>query len=476
MSLDPRIALEAGNNVPKLDPAGSMLAGANAQAQIIKNDYSPQLYQQKLDTGELANDATRMVNDQAARELATKKRLAAIAAANSKVDKSTGKITVDHNAIANQAASEGMDAGTVFKYLQAGQERTAEGLKQGNDQNEAIDKVLDPTINILRVQTDPQKAVQAVQAAHKIAVDTLVKGGVDPQAAEQQVSARGQQKLGLTQPEIDPVTGQPDLIKAGQHLIEQAKAYGQATISPQQAEVNAQNNASNYTDPDFRSGTYGDNKRVTAFGDSLIAQNLAAKEDLVGLTGKQIYDRYGEAAKSNQPTGQQRIDASKAAGAVSAKQSVYSDALAQEHDLVDKFGTKAGSFTTQQWNKYIEQNPKAARAQAAIDQYNIDNPGANVSIADGWPSVFARLRQGNNQLSEFAKAPKAVTGGNRGIANATKDSSTPAPAAEASPTKPKLSPAEIADHRRRAMSVLQRNGNLLPQVRKVFKDQTGEDL
>lgn len=439
MSLDPRIALEAGANVPQLDPAGSMLKGANAQAQIIQNQYAPQVIQQKLDTGALANEATSMTNQQQARELATKKRLAAIAAANSTLDKSTGKITVDHSAIASQAASEGMDAGTVFKYLAAGQERQAEGLKQGGDQVDIVNKVLDPVTNLLRVQTDPQEALKIAGGAHKLAVDTLVKGGMDPQAAEAQVTKQAQSKLGLSgSPPLD-ANGQPDPVAAGMHLIQQAKLAGASTISPQQGEVNAQNNANNYTDPDFRAGVYGTNSKVTGFGKSLITQGLATEEDLQGLTGKQIYDRYGEAAKSNQQTGGQRLAAAASGAQAQGKLALYNDALATEHDITQKFTTKAGAITTAAWAKYIDTNPSAARLQGAIDDYNIAH-GTNISISDGIPSVMARLRQEKAAIGPAAATASNVATGSGGIAKATTAAAAPQPPAN----PPAAAPAPAA--------------------------------
>lgn len=477
MSLDPRIALEAGANVPQLDPAGSMLKGANAQAQIIQNQYAPQVIQQKLDTGALANEATSMTNQQQARELATKKRLAAIAAANSTLDKSTGKITVDHSAIASQAASEGMDAGTVFKYLAAGQERQAEGLKQGGDQVDIVNKVLDPVTNLLRVQTDPQEALKIAGGAHKLAVDTLVKGGMDPQAAEAQVTKQAQSKLGLSgSPPLD-ANGQPDPVAAGMHLIQQAKLAGASTISPQQGEVNAQNNANNYTDPDFRAGVYGTNSKVTGFGKSLITQGLATEEDLQGLTGKQIYDRYGEAAKSNQASGTQRIEAGKTVASVNSKLSTINDALSIEGDLRDNTGfTKLGTLTSKKWNDWITQNPKlGGQVQGAIDQYNIDHPGANMSVSDGLPTVFARLRQEQAAIKNLGTQASAVAAGAGGIAKATKAGAEPQPPANPPKAAPQLSPADLADHRKRAMAALQK-GAPVSAVKKVFKEQTGQDL
>lgn len=73
--------------------------------------------------------------------------------------------------------------------------------------------------------------------------------------------------------------------------------------------------------------------------------------------------------------------------------------------------TMAGTKIQQLIDTYGTQDPRVQQAQAAIDQYNADNPGANLKLTDG-PRAFAVLKQAGKikeakgKVAETAGAPK----------------------------------------------------------------------
>lgn len=74
--------------------------------------------------------------------------------------------------------------------------------------------------------------------------------------------------------------------------------------------------------------------------------------------------------------------------------------------------TMGGTKIQQMIDTYGTQDPRVQQAQAAIDQYNADNPGANLKLADG-PRAFAALKQAGKikeakgKVAETAGAPSA---------------------------------------------------------------------
>lgn len=91
------------------------------------------------------------------------------------------------------------------------------------------------------------------------------------------------------------------------------------------------------------------------------------------------------------------------------------DALgaANEFSKTFKVPTKPGAILLEKWNTYIQQDPNAAKLQAAINAYNARNPSDKpLSITDGLDAVKARLEQENQVMRPRIEANRML--GERG--------------------------------------------------------------
>lgn len=241
MALDPEISLHVGQGVTPADPYGTLEKAANIATLMQNLSLKPQLVQQEIAASQASTTGQTLLNQQTARENATRQRLAELSSQNATVDPTTGNITIDNNAVANQAAKEGMDPGTVFGYLQKGAEAAQANIKTASDQNVYAHTVLDTANNLIRAQSDGTQAMAIASGAHQI-----LSGVIGPAQAAKYATQYWQTPA---QP-IDPATGapvpqgtppSPDVVKyAGQNLIKQANVNALATITPEQAIQNHQ--------------------------------------------------------------------------------------------------------------------------------------------------------------------------------------------------------------------------------------------
>lgn len=240
MALDPTISLKAGGDgVTPFDPLGAMNKVYTLKKLMTDVQYQPQVIEQDLASKKASQRATEVAtsgamtaNEQSARELAAKKRLAQLAAQYTSVDKKTGKISLDHLQIGNAAAQEGMDPGVVFTYLDNAAKNAQSNIKTASDENVFAQGILTAANNVIRVQTDPGQAAGMA----KNTLDILTKA-VGPEKAK---TYAGQFWQVPEQPPVGP-NGKPDMTAAGVHFITQAKRNQEATISPQQAITNTLN-------------------------------------------------------------------------------------------------------------------------------------------------------------------------------------------------------------------------------------------
>lgn len=290
MALNPNIALQAGQGVPQLDLMGAAQKGLSLVDLMQQVQMRPELQRQQLSTAQTAEAGAKLLNEQTARELAARKRLAEIARVNSKVEPKTGKISLDHNTIASIAASEGMDPGTVFNYMQRGAETAQGNIKTAADASKYANEVLSTANNLLRVQDNPMRAADIAAKTKSVLSNVL---GEDD--AKKYIS----QFWSLPEsPPTDPATGQPSVAMAGQQFIDQARINAKATISPQQAIANAQTEeslrqagAAGITSPEARNPTSTVSRQ--AQDDYLAANPTANRARIMRLSAADIQHLSG---------------------------------------------------------------------------------------------------------------------------------------------------------------------------------------
>ena len=241
MAIDPTISLNAGQPQTQLDPYGGAEKGMNLVNLLQKAQYQPALYESTIRSNTASATGQELMNQQTVRDQSARIRLAEIAKENTKVGPD-GTITPDWTAIGNQAASEGYDPATVFSYLQngnttiQGQNTANQGkIKTASDQADYAGKVLDATNNLLRVQTDPQRASEIGSGAVH-----LLNNVLPPELATTYAKQYFNNPPQVTPPPAadanpnDPATAgqqqqhQKDLATLGSHLITQAQVNSRA--------------------------------------------------------------------------------------------------------------------------------------------------------------------------------------------------------------------------------------------------------
>lgn len=201
--------------------------------------------------------------------------------------------------------------------------------------------------------------------------------------------------------------------------------------------------------------------------DPLTSSKLQISQNELALAQLQASPEY-KAAVSQIPDSGTRAAALQGAAAADKQVSVLNSGLTANVPS-NSYG-KAGSVTQDAWNKLVEQGGPYALKQAAIDQYNANHPGANISIANnGVDAVNKLLAQETANVSAVGKTSKAI---------ATKP--TIASAAEAAPASPNPAPGPAkptaVDNERALANRAIQNGKDPVAVRALFKKNTGQDL
>jgi hypothetical protein len=240
MAIDPTVSLNAGKGVTQFNPMEASGGALNLVNLMQKLDMQPQMLQQKLASDRASQAATEastagqvMLNEQTRRENQARVRLAEITNKNSKIDPKTGKINIDHESIADQAAQEGYDPGIVFGFMQKASETAQGKLKTADEKQKFAMSVLGTANNLLRTQTDPKQANAIAGGAVKITSDILGQDLARQYAGQFWNLPPEMQQAG---PDMAP----PDPKFTGNYFIEQAKRNAASSISPQQAVINRQ--------------------------------------------------------------------------------------------------------------------------------------------------------------------------------------------------------------------------------------------
>lgn len=421
MALNPQLALQAGQGITPFDPMGAAQKGLTLVDLMTQVQMRPELLRQQLATARAAEQQTQattagqlLLNQQAARENAARLRLAEIAKENSKVDATTGKISLDHSAIASKAASEGLDPGSVFAYMQRGAETAQANIKTAEDKKKYATDYLSTMNNLIRVQTDPVRAHQMSAEMTKTLANVV--GAEDAASYIKKYFNLGDA------PPVDPVTGQPDPKQIGQQLITQSRINSQSTITP------------------------------------LEAEDLKLRQAAQALAELQVSPEYRERVSTIQSP-EQRAASMLAAAEIETFINTNNEGIRAAQSL-NKLDTRPGAIVSSVWNRIVSQDPAARQLQASIEAYNIRNK-TNLSIEDGIAAVVQTLAQENRVLGVKSATNRALaTGGNVREAGAT---APPAPRTEP--------PRATGRAPQRALDLLKSNPT--PEMKQAFRQKYG---
>jgi len=396
MALQPDISLHSTPPV-QFDPIGSAQKAMTLRQLMTNVDYQQREKEQALASqaaSQRAQEATTAgqltLNEQAQRELDTKKRISKIVEFYSKTG-NDGKKIIDYQSALNHAASEGYDIGTVHALAQEAAKTSQANIKTTSDLTDFAAKQGDWAMNLIRNAKTPEEAVAVAHSA-KSAIDIASK-----HVGDQNLSKSLASRL-FKLPDAPPMgpDGKPDLTAVASTLKDTANMWAASQITPlQAAELKLQQEGSlqagaTGTGPEFRSPTSAVSKaaRATLMKAGVnVPINLSHAEMMANPTWKAILE--AEAVPSAA-----RLGATAEAAGIKSTMSVIDSGLATESKLKILGLTKLGSIAVEKWERLIEENPELGKLQSAIDIYNANNKGAEISVSNnGLPVVLARLRQ-----------------------------------------------------------------------------------
>lgn len=399
MALDPTISLKAGQGIPEFDLKGSVGGALNIADLMQKLQYQPALLQQKLASERASQLSTetltagqQMLNEQTRRENATRVRLAEIArtTGNPKFNPKTGRIELDHLAIGNQAASEGMEPGVVFGYLESAAKNAQANLKTDADKNDFARSMLGSANNVLRVQTDPIRAAEIAKSSLEILTKAV---------GEDTAKAYANQYWKI--PDTPPANPQA----AGQHFIDQANINAQSTISEQQAITNKLNQAQLAVTQEQTAQAGAQGVSGPASRDPNSPQSRQVQNDYLAAnpTADPLQVRKLDAAALQHMTGTGGIIAANVTpAATKAQAAANATGLATEADFYDRLAKSADKIK----NKFPELTPFNILANK-VNQVVLSDPDANEYYALVREAQAKGLNlatyAGRESLSQYAK-------------------------------------------------------------------------
>ena len=242
MAIQPDIALQAAPEV-QFDPIGSASKGITLKNLMTEAEFKRPKLEAELASSragteqtQAATEAARIQNEQAQRQLATRKTMSDLLKKHTKIDPKTGKVSSDFGAAADEAATLGVDIGTLHEYITKDADNAKKRIDNTKDATEFADKSIDRAMNLIRTAS-PEQVPGILQSA-KLAVEKAAGHVMSQDEVQKYVTnAFG---LPAEGPPIDPATGQPDLAGTVKMLKDRANTYAASTISPQQAIANAQ--------------------------------------------------------------------------------------------------------------------------------------------------------------------------------------------------------------------------------------------
>jgi len=423
MALNPDIALQAGANVPQMDLLGSVTKAQNLlTAQQAQKASEAQTQTTLAQLPGVQADVAQKVRDEAGR-----KHLADNADKFYRIDAKTGKRTYDFAGAGISLAQNGfVDQAQSFIAKDLAN-RSAElvnsstELKNADSVRDYIGKTHDLTKSayqqavLLASRSSPEEAPKIMERFYSGAKKNAEVLGtkVSPEVAAE--------LSGMVDNEFTQALGGVNSANWPGATPVALKNVSELTISPQQQILNAN------TQETLRQGregqrqtaltggvTVGDDDPNSPQSQSARASAIAAGADptivanlsLVKLRQNPII----AGILANAPvTSAMRIGQKEEAVALESSKQLYDDAASIGRKAFVNLPSQPGSKLASKWNEVVMQGGDAAKVQAAIDRYNAENKGQEISVAqNGIDAVLARLKQKGIQLETVIKAKKQV--------------------------------------------------------------------
>jgi hypothetical protein len=382
MAIRPEIALEAAK-VPKMNLAES-IGNVMKLGQLA---LQPQVIQQQLATAKIAEQQAQLNLQEDERKAAARKRLAELGKQYTKVDPKTGKIKVDHRAIADAAASEGYDADVIQGHLSKAISNEQAGIKTDKDRNDYLEGNIKIIDNLLRVQKDPMRAEQILQ--NQIERDAEVVG---PEMASKFYSSRY------------PINTDP---------IQQANVNYQSTvtipekqaleISAAQAERTA---AISYATPEARDPN---SEQSRTMRERLTSQGIEVPP------GASAFDIINDPVLKKQvesliPSEGARITAAEKLTGIESTRDIVKNGVEAANKITKQIApTQLGTLLQSKFNQVIKQYPELGILKNAISAHNQQFPDSPLDInRDSLETIIKTLENVESRLEKVGKKEKGI--------------------------------------------------------------------
>ena len=389
------IALQG--KIAPFDPMGAMQQGIQlGQMGLQTQKMQQDLIQQKLNEERLRQTiGTEAIGQQEAqRALAQRQRedtaritLADIMKRHTRPDAS-GRSSTDLRAALAEARMAGLDPAYTAELEGKLFANEASSLKNEAARVDYIKKTLDERAPMLRYM-DEGKAVRSLE----------------------QIAPLLARAVGMPTQEIGRIVAEHfDLGRPGSSIVKTAQMFTDAQIAQERERQMA---GAGIGREDFDPSSTS-SRQAREF---LASRGISVPSN-VNLVDMRKDPRFGPALKEYEmqvtgvvPSAEMRREDVIKAAEFGASRKTYNDALAFEQELKQTFGTRPGSFTQEQFNKWIGQDPRRALLQSAIDNYERET-GTKLDVATlGIPATIARLRgqEGRLRGEQEARAKLSTT-------------------------------------------------------------------
>lgn len=394
VAIDPSAGIERGMKLRQL--------ALQSQQQEIINKYQPQIFQGQISAAEAALAQQQQATAEQGRQFAGSRRLAEIAKLHTSVDAKTGKLNVNKEGILHQALAEGVPfeaVGSIAKEVATVKEQD---LSDETKRQDYTNNRLYELDHLLRVQKTPEAAAGMMASAEQRLAQI-----VGPEKAKELLASRyGTDPTQVVQrANINASSGISPAQQEQFKISNTQLAQGWANIGVAQQQL-IQAGAANLTSPDAL-----DPKSAVSEAYRNLAIRAGAKpEQVQGLNAAQMHRIPGvtELIGSVIPSAPARAEALVASGGYKTDQAIIDQGTSViSNEFRSRYG-KPGSITRSLWNQYVEQDPRYAAINAAIEKYNANNPNSKLDILDGFDAIDRRLKIESQRLGSKATTTREV--------------------------------------------------------------------
>lgn len=352
------------------DPIGSTRAGM----ELANLGLQPLRIAQELKQAQIAEQEAQRSLDMRRFEDTARRTLGELARKHS-TRGPDGRMRIDRKAVIAEARAANLDPTFIAEYEAKELANEAAGLRTGAEQTSFLKKFFDDEALVIAKMGSESEAAQHLQGKVKQISEQM---GVPFEVAAQYAANH----YGIGQ---------------GGNLITTSRRLAEArSISPlQERELIASGVGAEDVNP--RSAASVAARQFIASQGMQVPEGISLAQMRNDPRFKTVIAAFDKRTTGVIPGEATRVGGIEQAATAGAERAVYQDALALEGRYSTAI-TRPGATIEDILARVITQPAERSRIEGAIAAYNAANPGTEISLRDGAPSVFARLRQQDAKL------------------------------------------------------------------------------